>query len=82
MFMGKPEGKKRLGRIRHKWMVSIKMNLGEIGRGGMDWIDLAEYRDQWKALVNRTVSLRVLFNAGKFLSSCKTGGNNGSPPWS
>jgi hypothetical protein len=42
----KPEGKRPLGRTKHRWMDNIKMNLRERGWGGMDWIDLAQYRDQ------------------------------------
>jgi hypothetical protein len=57
--VGKPEGKKPLGRPRHKWEDSIKMNHREIGRGNMDWIDLAQDRDQWRALVNTVINLRV-----------------------
>jgi hypothetical protein len=50
------------------------MDLGEIGWGGMDWIDLDQDRDQWRALVNMGMNLQVPKNAGKFLSSCTTGG--------
>jgi hypothetical protein len=50
------------------------MDLREIGWDGMDWIDLAQDRDQWSALVNTVMNLRVPYNAGKFLSSCTTGG--------
>jgi hypothetical protein len=50
--MGKPEGKRPLGRARRRWVNNIKMDLREIGWGGMDWIDLAQDRDQWRALVN------------------------------
>jgi hypothetical protein len=45
--MGKPKGKRPLGRPRRKWVDNIKMNLGEIGSDGMDWIGLAQDRDQW-----------------------------------
>jgi hypothetical protein len=45
----------------------------ETGWGGVDWIDLAQDRDRWRALVNTVMNLRVLLNAGKFLSSCTTG---------
>jgi hypothetical protein len=54
-----PEGKKPLGRSRRRWVDNIKMNLREIGWGGMDWIDLAQDRDQWRALVNAVMNLRV-----------------------
>jgi hypothetical protein len=43
-----PEGKRPLGRPRHRWVDNIKMNLREIGWSGMDWIDLAQNRDQWR----------------------------------
>jgi hypothetical protein len=57
--VGKPEGKRPLGRPRYRWADNIKMDLREIGRGGMDWIDLAEDRDQWMAFVNTVMNLRV-----------------------
>jgi hypothetical protein len=49
--VGKPEGKRPLGRSRRRW-VNIKIDFREIGWGGMDWIDLAQDRDQWRAIVN------------------------------
>jgi hypothetical protein len=52
MLVQKPEGKRPLGRLRCRWVDNIKMDLRDIGPGGMDWIDLAQDRDQWKALVN------------------------------
>jgi hypothetical protein len=55
----KPEGKRQLGRPRRRWVENIKMDLREIGWDGMDWIDLAQDRDQWKALVNTVMNLRV-----------------------
>jgi hypothetical protein len=57
--VGKPEGKRPLGRHRYKWVDNIKMDLREIGWDGMDFIDLDENRDQWRALVNTVVNLRV-----------------------
>jgi hypothetical protein len=53
---------------------NIKMDLRGIGWGGVDWIDLDQNRDQWRALVNTVMNLRVPYNAGKFLSSCSIGG--------
>jgi hypothetical protein len=66
----KPEGKRPLGRPRHRWMDNIKIYLRETGWGGMDWTDLAQGRDQWRALVITAMNLL----AGEFLSSCTTGG--------
>jgi hypothetical protein len=57
--VGKTEGKGPLGRPRHRWLDNIKMDLREIGWGSMDWIDLAEDRDQWRAVVNMVLNLRV-----------------------
>jgi hypothetical protein len=57
--VGKPEGKRPLERPRHRWVYNIKMNLGEMRWGGMDWIDLAEDRDWWRALVNTITFLSV-----------------------
>jgi hypothetical protein len=57
--MGKPEGKRPLGRERRRWVDSIKIDLREIGRDGVDWMDMAEDRDQWRALVNTVLNLRV-----------------------
>jgi hypothetical protein len=57
ILVGKPEGKRPLGRPR--WEDIIKMDLRETGWGGMDWIDLAQDRDQWRALVNTVMNLRV-----------------------
>jgi hypothetical protein len=57
--VGKPEGKRQLGRTRRRWEDNFRMNLREIGWGGMDWIDLAQDKDQWKALVNTVMNLLV-----------------------
>jgi hypothetical protein len=59
ILVGKPEGKRPLGRSIRTWMDNIKMDLGEIGWDGMDWIDLADDRDQWGALVNTVMNFRV-----------------------
>ena len=48
--MGKPEGKRPLGRSRRRWKDNIKMDLQEVGCGGMDWIELVQDRDRWRAL--------------------------------
>jgi hypothetical protein len=55
-LVGKPEGKRPLGRQRCRWVDNIKMDLREIGWHGMDWIHLAQDRDQWRALVNMAVN--------------------------
>jgi hypothetical protein len=59
ILVGKPDGKRPLGRPRRRWMDNIKIYLREIGWDGMDWINLAQDRDQWKALVNTVMKLRV-----------------------
>jgi hypothetical protein len=59
ILVGKPGGKRPLGRPRRRWENNIRMDLREIGWGGMDWIDLAQDRDQWRALVNTVMNLRV-----------------------
>jgi hypothetical protein len=59
MLVGNPEGKRPLGRPTHKWVGNIKMDLSEIGWDGGDWIYLAEDRDQWRALMNLVMNLRV-----------------------
>jgi hypothetical protein len=59
ILVGKPEGKRPLGRPRRRWEDNIRMDLGEIGWGGMDWIDLAQDRDQWRVLMNTVMNLRV-----------------------
>jgi hypothetical protein len=59
ILVGKPERKRPLGRPRCRWQDNIRMDLREIEWGGMDWIDLAQDRDQWKALVNMVINLRV-----------------------
>jgi hypothetical protein len=58
-LLEKPEGKRPLGRQRRRWVDNIKMGLREIGWDGMDWIDLSQDRDQWRALVNAVMNLRV-----------------------
>jgi hypothetical protein len=58
-LVGKPEGKRRLGRPRRRWMDTIKMDLREMGWDGVDWINLAQDMDQWRAFVNTVMNLRV-----------------------
>jgi hypothetical protein len=59
LLVGKPEGKRPLRRPRCRWVDNIKMDLLEIGWGGVDWIGLAQDRDRWRALVNAVMNLRV-----------------------
>jgi hypothetical protein len=59
IMMGKPEGKTPLGRPTHRWEDNIKMDLQEVGCGGMDWIELAQDRERWQALVNAVMNLQV-----------------------
>ena len=59
VLVGKPEGKRPLGRLRHRWKDNIKMDLQEVGCGGIDWIELAQDRDRWRALVNAVRNLWV-----------------------
>ena len=56
--MGKPEGKRPLGRPRSRWEDNIKLDIQEVGCGGLDWIELAQDRDRWRALVTAVMKLR------------------------
>jgi hypothetical protein len=58
ILVGKPEGKRPLGRPRRRWVDNTKTDLREIGWDGMDWFDLAQVRDQWRALVNTVMNFR------------------------
>jgi hypothetical protein len=60
ILVGKPEGKRPLGRPSYSWVDNIKMDLTEIRCGCKDWIDVAQDSDQWRALVNTVLNLRVL----------------------
>ena len=59
VLVGKPEGKRPLGRPRSRWEDNIKMYLQEVGRGFGDWMELAQDRDRWRALVSTVMNLRV-----------------------
>ena len=64
-------GESTLGRPRRRWVDNIRMDLQEVGCGYGDWIGLAQDRDGWRKLVNAVMNLRVPYNAGNFLTSCK-----------
>jgi hypothetical protein len=57
ILVGKPEGKRPLGRPTRRWVDNIEMDLREIGWDGLDWMDMAQDRDQWRALVNTVLNL-------------------------
>jgi hypothetical protein len=59
VLVGKPEGKRPFGRTRRRWEDNIKMDLQELGCGGMDWIELTQDTDRWRALVNAVMNLQV-----------------------
>jgi hypothetical protein len=59
VLVGKPEGKRPLGRPRYRWEDNIKVDLQEVGCGGMDWIELAQDRGRWQALVDVVMNLQV-----------------------
>ena len=61
VLVGKPDGKRPLGRTRRRWEDNIKMDLEEVGRGCGDWMELAQDRDRWRALV------RTVIKCGEFL---------------
>jgi hypothetical protein len=59
VLVWKSEGKRPLGRPRHRFVDNIKMNIQDVGCDGMDWVDVAQNRDRWRALVNAVMNLRV-----------------------
>ena len=59
IWVGKPEGKKPLGRPRRRWEDNMKMDLQEVGYGSMDWIELAQDWERWRTLMNAVMSFRV-----------------------
>jgi hypothetical protein len=78
LLVGKPEGKRPLGRPRRRWVDNIRLDLGEVGWGDVDWIDLAKDRNRWRALVNSVLNLRVPRNAGKLSSGLTSSGLSSS----
>jgi len=72
VLVGKPEGKRPLGRARRRWEDNIKVDLQEVRGGFGDWMELAQDRDRWPALVSMVMNLRVPKIAGNFLTSCRT----------
>ena len=69
ILIGKPEGKRQLGRSRRKWDDNIKKDLQDVGCEGMDWIDVAQDRDRWWALVNAVMNFHVPSSAENVLAS-------------
>jgi len=69
ILVGKPEGNRPLGRPRGRWEDNITMDLEEVVCGSMDWIELAQDRNRWRALVNKVMNLWVPLNAENFLTS-------------
>ena len=59
VLVGKPEGRRTLGRPKHRWVYNIRMDLQEVGCGYMDWIGLAQDRDWWRMLVSAVMNIRV-----------------------
>ena len=71
VLVGELEGKRSLGRPRRRWDDNIKMNIQKVERGGMDWINLAQDKDGWRAVVNAVMIFRVTLSAGNFLTDLK-----------
>ena len=82
--MGKPEGKRSLGRPRHRWEYNIKKDLLKVGCGGMDWTELAQYRDKWRTLVNGGNDPSGSIKCAEFLDYVRNGLllKKDSAPWS
>jgi hypothetical protein len=78
LLVGKPEGKRPVGRSRCRWVDTIKMDLSEIGWGGVGWIGQAQDGDKWRALANAVMNLQVAYDVGKLSSGYTIGGLSSS----
>jgi hypothetical protein len=78
LLVGKPEGKRPIGRPRRRWVDNIRMDLGEVGWGDVDWIGLAQDRNKWRAVVDLVLNIQVPRNAGKLSSGLKSSGLSSS----
>jgi hypothetical protein len=76
--VGKPEGKSPLGRPRRRWVDNIRMDLGDVGWGNVEWIGLVQERKRWRALVNSVLNLWDPCNAGKLSSGLTSSGLSSS----
>jgi hypothetical protein len=74
LLVRKPKGKTRLGRPRRSWVDNIRIDLGEVGLGDVDWIGVTQNWNRWRALANSVLNLRDPQNAGKLSSVLTTGG--------
>ena len=72
VLVGIPGGKRPLGRPRRRWEDNIKTDLQEVGVGYGDWMEVAQDRDRWRALVSTVVNIQVPKKSGNFLTSCRT----------
>jgi hypothetical protein len=78
LLVRKAEGKRPLGKPKRRWVDNIRMGLGEVGWGDVDWIGLAQDGNRWRAFVNSVINLRVSQNAGKLPSCLTTSGLSSS----
>jgi hypothetical protein len=78
LLVGKPEGRRPLGRPRCRWVDNIRMDLGKVWWGDVDWIGLAKDRNRWRAVVNSILNLWVSCNAGKLSSDLTSSGLSSS----
>ena len=72
VLVGKPEGKRSLGRHTRRWVDNIRLDLQEVGCGNVDWIGLAQGRDRWRTLVSAVMNFRVPYKCGEFLNYLQT----------